>query len=97
MSYNGWRNYETWNAALWMSNDQGTHEFWIERAEELVTEHEGDKDAAASDLAREMESECDENVPDLGASMYADILGTSLQEIDWREVAEHYKIGRAHV
>ena len=27
MSYNGWKNYETWNVALWIGNDQGMYEF----------------------------------------------------------------------
>ena len=24
--YNGWTNYETWNAALWIGSDQGLYE-----------------------------------------------------------------------
>lgn len=24
-TYNGWKNYETWNVALWIQNDEGFH------------------------------------------------------------------------
>ena len=32
-TYNGWKNYETWNVALWMGND----EFWYGVARECET------------------------------------------------------------
>lgn len=33
--YSGWTNYETWNVALWMDNDQRSNEYWREQASEI--------------------------------------------------------------
>ena len=30
--YNGWKNYETWNVALWINNDEGLASFASECA-----------------------------------------------------------------
>ena len=38
-TYNGWTNYETWNAALWMNND----EFLYNTAKACVTFAEADE------------------------------------------------------
>ena len=43
MSYNGWKNYETWNVALWMNNDEGLYELV-----QVVANMEGDYDSFAS-------------------------------------------------
>ena len=30
MSYNGWKNYQTWNVALWIDNDEGLYRAAVE-------------------------------------------------------------------
>ena len=79
-TYSGWTNYETWNVALWMNNDQGEQEYWIERAEELRD---------VSDLANEMQSQYEENTPTV-TGCYADLLNASIRSVNWYEIAEHF-------
>lgn len=31
-TYNGWTNYETWNAYLWQKNVESTYKFFLEKA-----------------------------------------------------------------
>ncbi len=85
MSYNGWTNYETWNASLWMDGDT----FWHERGEELMQEHNNDADDAKYALSKEMEDYYEECKPE-AAGMYADLLSASMSRINWYEIAGHY-------
>ena len=43
MGYNGWTNYETWNVALWLGNDEGLYH---------LTRHASDWQEAKRRLAR---------------------------------------------
>jgi hypothetical protein len=92
--YNGWTNYETWIVKLWMDNDQGSQEYWRERTEEIVKEAR-DADEARLGLVVAMEdwhrSGSFELLDDAGmtSSVWADLMSAALDEVNWREIAEH--------
>jgi len=79
--YNGWTNYETWLVGLWLDNSQGDQEEAqrIVRAERLDT---GGAAEAIRDWIQELAPEMD--------SLYGDLLGAALSEVNWQEIAEHF-------
>ncbi len=94
-TYNGWTNYETWNVALWLGNEQGSERYWTSEAEERFREATDDDtesraDEATGELARQLQDEIEESAPELGASMFSDLLNAALSEVNWYEIAEHY-------
>ena len=92
-TYNGWTNYETWNVALWLGNDEGTYNLVREMAQEAresdraTTGYMGATPALV--LADALEDMVKTMAPDLGASMFADLLGAALSDVRWYEIAEN--------
>jgi hypothetical protein len=86
--YNGWVNYETWNMALWLGNDQGLQEE-CERMTNMA--------ATVGELATMLESFCEEmflgedtDAGKLTAGPASDLLTHAWGKIDWYEIADHY-------
>jgi hypothetical protein len=99
-TYNGWSNYETWAAGLWIDNEQGSHSYWreqaakhFENAAESEAPHESlwsQRSAARSKLAEQIQEEFEEASPLADqASVYSDLLTAALGEVDWHEIADH--------
>jgi hypothetical protein len=78
-TYNGWSNYETWNVNLWLDNEPGTYDEKREIVRTATSEYKAAQ--ALKDWVEEM-------MPDLGATMWADLLGSALSEVDWDEIVE---------
>lgn len=77
--YNGYHNYETWNVSLWIDNDQGMQSYLIQLAEEATDINE---------LSNTIKDWILEEQPDLGCSMWSDLLSAAISEVDWYEIAE---------
>ena len=93
--YNGWTNYETWCVKLWIDNDQGEHEHWREQAREAWRDSvhpqypgQARSDTARAYLAERLKDAWHDANPDLGATVWADLLGAALGEVDWYEIAQ---------
>ena len=83
-TYNGWTNYETWNVKLWLDNDEGSYNMLREMAEDAKT-----AEYPKAQLSNALKDLVEENAPDLGASMYADLLGAAISDVNWYEIAEN--------
>lgn len=92
--YNGWTNYETWVVNLWIDNEEGTHDYWLEIAEDIYNnEAEEQKhftkiEDAACILAERLKNDHEENLPEM-EGVYGDLIGAALSEVNWPEIAEH--------
>jgi len=81
-------DYPTWNVSLWIDNDEGSQAYWADRAQELANDF--GKENATRRLADDLKSEIEDQSPLASdASMYTDILGWALEQVDWYEIAEN--------
>jgi hypothetical protein len=81
MPYNGWTNYETWNVALWLGNDEGLYCAYREALEcEPFT-----ADSLAALVMNEL---LPEGTPDFeGPADY--------REVNWQEIADNLNTERS--
>ncbi len=93
--YNGWYNYETWLVNLWIDNEQGSQEYWQDRAIEAYRQVSRSSDNraadAAVDLADQLKDSFEEQAGELTGvtGFWSDLLNGALSEVNWREIAEH--------
>ena len=88
-TYNGWTNYETWDVALWLGNEEGLYNQARELGERVYGNWANDDplysySGALADMVGEL------NPIGSDASMFSDMLNAALSCVNWREIAEHY-------
>ena len=95
-TYNGWTNYETWNVALWIGNDQGSYNYWQDVTRECLAEASPDKNFTIEErakiaLAGRLKDEIEEGNPlAKECSLYSDILTANLKEVHYYEIASNW-------
>jgi hypothetical protein len=80
MAYNGWTNYETWCVNLWLENEPGTYE----DKRDIIRRESDQRDASKA-----LQSYVEDMMPDLGASLWSDMLTAAFSEVDWDEIVEN--------
>jgi hypothetical protein len=83
---------------LWLSNEQGSYEYWRELAREAWQDAEATdiltrEQVACDSLAARLKDEIEEHNPCSDAGLYADLLNAALSDVDWYEVAEAFLEG----
>jgi len=81
-AYNGWSNYETWLAALWIDNEPYSQEYVLDLAREA--------DYDPSTMRPLLEQGYDDLRPDIPSGLFSDLLNAAIGRIDWHELAEAY-------
>lgn len=82
MTHAGWKNYQTWNYALWLNNDQGLYNY----KQELIRQAQRSRDPVNA-LADSLKEFIQDSQPEL-QGLYSDLLQFSIDSIDFFEIAQ---------
>lgn len=85
-TYNGWKNYPTWAVHLWLTNDKSEYDSCLRTVDDAFRH----SDTPRVYIADALKESLFEAAPDLGASMYADLLSFALYHVDWFEIADDF-------
>jgi len=96
-TYNGWANYETWLVNVWIDNEQGSIDFWVNVAKYHYEQAKETKfftrqEEAVFTFADDMKEYFEDNIPDSTeiGGLYADMLYGCMTVVDWGELATKY-------
>lgn len=98
--YNGFTNYDTWLVSLWLDNEQYSYDTWRSYARDAIHEAQERKGWTLKELvthrvADQLKEHHEDAMHDfleeanMSSSLWADLLGSALCEVNWTEIAQH--------
>ena len=96
--YQGYHNHATFLVKVWIDNDQGNVEYWVEQAQDLYTNHAEDtkyftkREEAIILLSESMKEYYEDRMPksissDNIGGLWADLLHSALSDVVWIELS----------
>lgn len=79
--HNGWSNYETWCVNVWITTDTQCYNY--------IKDICGNS-YCVEEFADTLKTHFELISPDLGNTLYADLLNAALSEVDWYEIADSF-------
>ena len=85
--YQGWTNYATWAACLWIESSEESYHYWQTATGRALGDAYGDPDGAAGILAASLREALNDGAPDHGGTLWGDLLVWALETCDCRQIA----------
>ncbi len=99
-SYNGYTNYETWCVNLWIDNEEGSYNHVYAMASDVFESSEDSYNYSINftkeeNALNELEDQIKDYIKETNpladnASLFSDLLGSALDNVNWREIAENW-------
>jgi len=98
--YQGWTNYATWCVSLWLMNDSESYHNWRDRTrstvrgawsmDNVISKIWSEDEGARFSLADQLKEKTQDASPLQEASLYSDLLGSVLDDVNWSEIAASF-------